>query len=475
MADYPLLYSQGDICYWYLRDNQVTLYNLLRERKDVVTNCHRRFGKDSVVLAYCSEEAIKTKNLIIRYGAPTIKQAYEISDFLLTKIYSRDPESRPSYKDKGGYWEWSNGSKMYLFGGKDRVEVEKGRGVEADIIVLSEFGFFKYRPEYLLTDVLGPQLDTTGGQLIIVSTVPEDITHVYIEKLQQATKEKRIFECNILESYRNGARTLSQLKKIIKRCGGVKSDSFQREYLCRLIPSQGRLIIPEAQNEALWVGTQDRPEYYDGYEVADLGLRDHTSVDFGYLDFKSGRLIIEDELWFNYNSTKEIVNKWRAKSKEVNYNNPRRIADNEQQQLTDMSRDYDWQVSPVIKRKNTQTNQNYLDSIINGLRVGVSSGKLMIDKDKCPNLYAQLKYGIWNERRTDFERSKDMGHWDAGMSLCYMYDNINWGKNPYPVIPDRDAQGRPINEWTHFIEPELKIKARSNEVKLAKIFGRKVR
>ena len=467
--DYSFLYSIGDIAYWYLRPYQFRLYDMLEDGLDVVTNCHRRYGKDSIVLTYCSEQAIKRKGLIIRYGAPTIKQAYEISDFIMTKIYSKDPTKRPSYRDKGGYWEWSNGSKMYLFGGKDRVEVEKGRGVEADIIVLSEFGFFKYRPDYLLTDVLGPQLDTTNGQLIIVSTVPEDITHVYIDKLKAATRDNRIFEWDILKSFRTGARTLKQMKRIIKRCGGVKSDSFQREYLCRLVPSHGRLIIPEAQNESLWVGTQKRPEYYDGYEVADLGLRDHTSVGFGYLDFKQSRLIVEDELWFNYNSTKEIVNKWRAKSQEVKYDKPRRIADNEQQQLTDMSRDYNWQVSPVVKRKNTQTNQNYLDSIINGLRIGISSGKILVDKDKCPNLYSQLKYGIWNERRTDFERSDSMGHWDAGMSLCYMYDNINWTKNPYPILPPD------VTLATHFIDPSVYKQGRDAEIKLGKIFGKKVR
>ena len=60
-----------------------------------------------------------------------------------------------------------------------------------------------------------------------------------------------------------------------------------------------------------------------------------------------------------------------------------------------------------------------------------------------------------------------MGHWDAGMFLCYMFDNINWGKNPYPVIPPG------INEWTHFIEPALKYKAKENEIKLAKILGKR--
>jgi len=467
MIDYNFLYSQGEIADWYLRDNQFRLYNLLTDKIDVVTSCHRRYGKDSVVLTYASEEAVKHKDFIIRYGAPTVKQAYEITDFLFTKIYKYDPTQRPQYKDKGSYWEWYNGSKMYLFGGKDRVEVEKGRGVEANIIILSEFGFFKYRPEYLLTDVLGPQLDTTKGQLIIVSTIPDDITHVYITKLKEAVKERRAFEWNLLDSYRTGTRTMSQMKRIIKRCGGTKSDSFLREYMCKLVPSKGRLIIPEAQDEKLWVGKQERPEHFDGYEVADLGFRDHTSVVFGYLDFMKACVIVEDELWFNYSSTKQVVEKWKPKSKEIKYNNPRKLADNEMQQLADMNRDHQWAVSPIVKRKDNQTDRNFLDSVINNLRVKMSQGKLLVDKDKCPNLYSQLKFGIWNERRTDFERSDEMGHWDAGMALCYLVDNINWTKNPYPLLPDG------VNPWSHFIEPELLNKPSGGYDKLAKILKKR--
>ena len=134
-----------------------------------------------------------------------------------------------------------------------------------------------------------------------------------------------------------------------------------------------------------------------------------------------------------------------------------------------MSRDHDWQVGSVVKRKDQQTGQNFLDSIINGLRIGIGDGKILVDKEKCPNLYSQLKYGIWNERRTDFERSKEMGHWDAGMSLCYMFDNINWGKNPYPILP------ADVTLATHFIDPSVYDRDKGAAKKLGKIFGKKTR
>lgn len=42
--DYTLLYSNGVIATWYLREDQRKLYELLQEKRKVVTVCHRRWG-----------------------------------------------------------------------------------------------------------------------------------------------------------------------------------------------------------------------------------------------------------------------------------------------------------------------------------------------------------------------------------------------------------------------------------------------
>jgi hypothetical protein len=166
----------------------------------------------------------------------------------------------------------------------------------------------------------------------------------------------------------------------------------------------------------------------------DLGLRDKTAVLFAYLDFEKNIVVIERELYINYRSTAEIVEECRRIEEELKIKNKiyKRMGDCELQQLFDMSKDHDYKVSPIVKRSK-QTGQGYRDSILNNVRLSVSNNKFIVDSDACPNTIKQLKFGIWNASRTDFERTETMGHLDALMALAYLLDNISWTKNPYPL------------------------------------------
>lgn len=469
MVDYNYLYKGCSICKWYLFDYQKPLLNMCYSHVDVVTKCHRRFGKDSVILAYASERATNRKNFLVRYGAPTLKQAYEISDFLLTKIYSHDVSCKPIFVTKGGYWDYGNGSKMTLFGGADKEEVEKGRGVEADLIILSEFAFFKYRPTYLLKEVLSPQLLTTRGQKIIVSTVPEDLTHPYVEELSKAEADGRAFVWTIDDSLRVCAIDDEQNQKIIKDCGGVDSDAYKREYKCLLIPSSKRLIVPEAQNNmGLWIQDVQRPKYYTPYVCIDLGLHDFSVALFGYHDFDNNRLVIEAEHRANYTTTKVKSEAWKETEKILDWKDnqgkqlkPKRFSDNDAQQIFDLCNDHQYNVNPISKRvtgDNSQNRLSFAESVINKMRIGLGQNKIVINP-KCKFLISTLKYGIWNDRRTDFERSDELGHFDAGIDLAYLYDNVAWQSNPYPAIPDG------AKESTHYINHDL-IKKKQDSLRL---------
>lgn len=434
IINYPLLYRTGVIADWYLRKpDQYNLYNMLRKYKKVVAKCHRRFGKGTTVLVYVFER-LHTENIIVRYGAPTIKQAKDILSILVDHIYEKCPESRPSWSSKDGCLYWKDtGAKMYIFGCKDAEEADKARGTEAHIIICDEFAFWKYRPKYMLDSVLSPQLDTTHGQLIITSTPPDDLTHPYLEEVMVAQKGGYLFEHNINDSLRLWMGN-SLHERIIERCKGIESDAYRREYLCELIPDKTKLVIPEAQNEETWVMDlfdYKHPEHRQWYMFMDLGLKDYTAVIWGYLDFLKNRFIVMKELVCNYKSTKEITDICKTIEMQFKIENIIRYADNEQQQLFDMARDYNYQVTAIQKRSK-QPDQSFKESVINGLRIAIQDGKVKVDKKITPHLYSQLKFGIWNERRNDFERSDGLGHLDATMALAYGVDNVIWTKNPYP-------------------------------------------
>jgi hypothetical protein len=146
-------------------------------------------------------------------------------------------------------------------------------------------------------------------------------------------------------------------------------------------------------------------------------------------------LYIEDEHHANYTSTKDKATAWRDIEKRLAWTKPpRRYSDNDAQQIFDLNHDHDYPVTAISKRvtgEYAQNRLNFAESVINRLRVGLGMGKVKVSP-KCKFLISTLRYGIWNERRTDFERSEELGHFDAGICLAYLYDNIAWTINPWP-------------------------------------------
>lgn len=442
MSNFKALYQSGVIGAWYLRPSQLLFLEMLRQHKFVVGRAHRRFGKGTTLLTYIAEECIRRK-IIVRYIAETQLQAYQIFAFLMDKIFSHYPLMKPRLV-RGRYVFDVTGSEVFIGGVKDSGEIDKLRGVESDIILCDEYAFWKFKAEYILKSVLTPQLLETNGQMIIVSTPPEDLTHNFVTQVVRAEERGNLFSWTIMDSFNAGEKTEKEVQEIIDDCGGIDSVHFQREYMCNLVPTKERLVIPEAQNDELYMGQTERPTHFDYYVCMDLGLIDHTAVLFGYLDFKNARLIVETEYCTNYAATSEIVEQCRKIETGLSIDTVyRRIGDTEMQQLFDMSKDHDYQITPITKRSR-QSGKGFRDSVINQLRMGIQDGKVLVNPD-CTNLVRQLKYGIWNDRRTDFERTEALGHLDALMALCYLYDNIDWNKNPYP------------SKWSHLKQSEAHI------------------
>jgi hypothetical protein len=439
-----LVYQKGIIAPWYLRPSQLKFYFELRNKKKIVTKCHRRWGKGTTSFVYIFEQMLRNK-IIVRYGAETQSQAYQILDYLIDQIFLL-PEFKPT-KTNGSY-TFTNGSVLHVFGCKDSGEADKARGTSAHIILCDEYAFWRFKPEYMIKSVLSPQLDTTDGQLIITSTPPEDLTHPYVEEVRQASANGYLFNWSITDSIECGEISQKQHSKIIERSGGIESETYKREYLCELIPSRTRLVIPEAQNDS-YVGVQPRPDYFDYYVCMDLGLRDFTASLFGYWDFKEARLIVEKESVLNYVSTKTITdsNKQIEQDLGLKVKPYKRIADNALQQLFDMTTEHGYSVSPITKRSN-QDDQSFRESVINGIRIAIGQNKILISPE-CKQTISQLKYGIWKENRTDFQRTETLGHLDALMALAYLWDNIDKTHNPYPVIPEN------VSHASHYISPKL--------------------
>ena len=441
--EYEALYLQGIIAEWFLRLDQLELYDLIQDNSKVVVDCHRRLGKTTTTFTAINEYCL-TNKIIVRIGGITQKSIKDIYSNVQDHIFRFAPKLMPKYDSRYDAFVFpQTGSRIYLFGNANSEENSKSRGSETDIVYCDEFGFWRFKPKETLYSVLVPQMQHSKlGKLIITSTMPKDLTHEYINQCAEARSNGYFFFQNIDDSVKKGVYTEEEYKKIEQSMGGRDSEDFKREYLLQEIASSKDLVIPEAQDEALFVGRIPRPAYYNAYMGMDLGLKDYTAAVFGFYNFDTAQLVIQKEYFEHYKSTEEIVFALKQIEFGLGYTKVNRVCDNEMQQLHDMAYMFGYHVSPVVKRK--QGDRPYLESLINALRIAISTHRLIISPD-CVNLISQLRYGLWNETRTDFERSETMGHLDALMALAYLWDNIEQFKNPYPAMP-LDLVGKPKDE-----------------------------
>ena len=222
----------------------------------------------------------------------------------------------------------------------------------------------------------------------------------------------------------------------------LSEQAFDQEFpsdeeSCFLVANPERSVLPEVANANHLIQDVERPKHFKSYVFIDLGLKDSTAMLFAYYDFDSARIVIEDELIVSYWTTRQKVERATEIEHDYGYEAPKRISDNDLQQLFDLNKDYGYRVLGVTKRSK-QKGVNYRESLINQLRVAITAKKIVINP-RCKNLIFQLSYGMWNEHRTDFERNYDiknmgvvMGHLDGLMALAYGFDNIDWNENPYP-------------------------------------------
>jgi hypothetical protein len=161
-------------------------------------------------------------------------------------------------------------------------------------------------------------------------------------------------------------------------------------------------------------------------------VRDLNVTLFGYYDFNRAKLIVEREhVISGPTMTTPILHKeLTAIEKELwDGKEPyKRVADNNNPLLL-------LDLGSIHNMFFHSTSKDELHAMVNNLRVWIASKRIEID-ESCKILIDSLKFGIWNESRTEFGRSKTLGHYDALAALMYMVRNIDEHTNPIPVKKD---------------------------------------
>lgn len=428
-----ILWNNG-ILHWMLHDGQKSLYDsyINCQDKTVVWNCSRRFGKSFTLCIVAIETCLKNPDSLIKYCCSKQVDARGIIRPLIREIITSCPkELRPIFKVQERAWVFPNGSRIELTG-LDGGRAESIRGGSCHLAIIDEAGLVSDL-KYIVTSILMPTTLTTKGKIILASTPPKTSAHPFVDYVNVARIQNNLVTRTIHD---NPQIDKEELQKIIEENGGENSITFRREFLCNIILDQDSAVVPEFTPELKKAIVKDweRSPFYDAYVSMDLGLKDLTVVLFAWFDFRNAKLIIEDEFVINGQrfNTQVLANGIKQKEEQQftdklsgEQRTPYlRVSDNNLIVINDL-----WQLHGL---RFIATRKDDADAALNNMKIMLQNEKIIINP-RCTTLITHLEAAVWNKNKTSFERSADMGHFDAIDSLKYLVRNVQFTKNPYPV------------------------------------------
>lgn len=469
------LWRRGELS-WMMHDVQKEMYNLYvnaEDRSTMVWLLSRQTGKSWCLAFIALTEAIKHPNSIVKLLTDTKLHVQSIFEPIFKEILESCPkEVAPEYVASKYTYYFPNGSQVQM-AGTDAGHAEKLRGQKARVVLVDEAGFCN-NLNYNVLSILMPTTTHTKGKMILASTPAEQPDHDFVQFIETAQMEGNLTKKTLWE---NPLLTQEEKEAIVRKFpGGENNVQFRREYLCDIIRDETKTVIPEFDDDLIKeiVKEVPKPPFYTPYVAMDLGFKDLTVCLFGYYDFKTDTIVIEDEickkgkdlklnkfaeeitakeqaLWINL-YTNEII------TPEV------RVSDIDLIVIQEINRASYGQLNfiPVTKEP------GYKLPLINKIRVMLQSGKVIINP-RCTTLVRHLKNARWKDASTKdtFARSPDDGHYDAVDAMIYLIKSIAYNKNPYP-------RNYGVNQSTIYYPPNAPQQTQQTTVDIYKsIFGKK--
>lgn len=397
----------------------------------------RRAGKTYTLCILALEQCLRHPNSIVKFVAPTKLQINNIIRPILKQILEDCPqELKPEIKTKDYIYYFPNGSELQL-AGTDSGHAEKIRGGDSHLALVDEAGSCSSLDD-VVKSILLPTTLITKGKIILASTPPKEPDHDFLKYVEEAELRGSLVKKTV---YDNPRITKEQLDELIQELGGLHTSAARRELLCEIIPDSNMVVIPEFTDDLIKeiVKEWPSPPFYDCYTSMDLGGQDLTVVLFGYFDFRADKVIIQDELVFNFqekgSTLPKLVELIKEKESYLWYS----TLTNELKKPYIRVSDINYIVTQeILRASHNQINfqvakKDDNDSALNTLRTMLSSKKIIISP-KCETLIRHLKNVKWYspKNKTKFARSPDDGHYDAVDALKYLIRHIIYSKNPYP-------------------------------------------
>lgn len=428
---------------WLLKPHQKSLYELYlgTVQKTNTWLLARRSGKTFTLALIAAETCIKNPNAVVKFVAPTKMQIKTILRAVMKDVLATCPASlQPSYNTQTYTYYFPNGSEIQL-AGTDSGHADKLRGGASALCIVDEAQDVTDL-EDVIKSVLLPTTLTTKGKILIAGTPPKDPDHDFVRMIEDAERKGTLIKKTIHD---NTMLSQEQIDGAIEESGGADTDFFKREYLCEIIKDPKTSVIPEMTPllEKEIVREWPKPAFYYTYESMDLGFVDLTCILFAYHDFKSDKVIIEDEYVVSGDQLKlpDLVSTIRQKEKEL-WTSPLtlevkkpyiRVSDINYIVTSEISRASNKEIQFMATKKDDK------EAAINVLRVMLANKKIIIHP-RCVNLIRHLRNVKWDSTGKKFARSPDNGHYDCVDAAVYLVRNIIYSKNPYPAHYEMDLR-----------------------------------
>lgn len=466
-------WARGNLRDWYLKPKQRKVLDFLRDTDEPFHESSRRIGKTTTALSFVCEESNRNPGLVTKWCEPEKNQCREIVMTEMDQIQRSIPHRyRFLWRTTDSYYEsaW-NGSRIYLRGvNHDRGE--SARGTKANIVVADEIGNWR-DPVYIVNDILLPQLLTTKGKLIKIGTPPKNLAHAYYKMKRNAINAKKYLMRTIHEQE---VMDWESVERIVAEMGGWDSVSVRRELLCEEVVDPSHTIVPEWNRKYVVATPPDEFfPFYLKYDGLDIGVRDLSVTLIAYYDFRRAKLVVLDEIVMNgpEMTTERMAERIRACEKDhfdVSWEEyekngrkrwrcvapptfrMRRVSDIDLLLINDLKHIHGLHFDP--------TDKGGLEEMVNELRIWVGGNRIEVHP-RCEILIESLRCGLWNERRTEWERDENLGHFDAIAALMYLVRNVDTRTNPIPL-----DFGKPAEDWFFTDDPKS-----SKKDKLRKVFG----
>lgn len=422
------LWNKGHLG-WKLWDQQIPIYNTIRALGNDVTTivilCARQFGKSYLGALMAVEDCLRNPDVTVLIVGPTIKQTTDIVHQGMRKIQFDAPKGL--IKRTKSESRWKIGSSELILGGFDIQNATRQRGKTLYKIYMEEL-VDSSPDDYddTLKSDLGPALTHSKcGQIVYLTTPPKIPDHPFLTDTVPEAKQSDSFFCYTIDD--NKMLSQAQYDACVKRSGGKDSVEFQREYMCRVVRDKSILVVPNF-NKDNHVGEFTYPQHGYFQITTDWGgVRDKTCSILHVYDYILDKDLIFDERKHDANTDTATI--LRGIREMIDFHNKPIYAD-----YADVSGQLQVDLKELHNYEIIVPPKDDWKAACNNLDVGFAEDRIWIHP-RCTFLIENCNSGTFNKKRTDFERTRALGHCDGLAALMYGY-RVQNRENPWPANPN---------------------------------------